>query len=236
MDSSPTVSGVAAREPLTRARVLRAAVDLADVGGLPALTMRHLAQSLGVEAMSLYHHVANKEALLDGVVEMLIAEVEDEIGGFTVEPGVADWVPVMRGRVLAARRVMLRHKWAPALIETRTNMPPALLRYFDSMLGIMVEGGFDHDLAHHSMHTMGSRFLGFDQELFKPNAAASDDNANEEMLADLATHLPYLAAMLAEVAHDDPDSTLGWCNDQEEFEFTLDILLDGLERRRADRA
>lgn len=230
-DPAPTEPQV--RAPLTRERVLRAAIELADVGGLAALTMRHLAQSLGVEAMSLYHHVANKEALLDGVVEMLVAEVEDEIGGFAVEPGVADWVPVMRGRVLAARRVMLRHRWAPALIETRVNMPPALLRYFDSMLGIMVEGGFDYDLAHHAMHTMGSRFLGFDQELFKP--AATGDSPNDEMLTDLAAHLPYLAAMLAEVAHDDPDSTLGWCNDQEEFEFTLDILLDGLERRRRSR-
>lgn len=229
MDASPTVGGVATREPLTRERVLRAAVALADTGGLPALTMRNLAQSLGVEAMSLYHHVANKEALLDGVVEMLIAEVEEEIGGFTVELGVRDWVPVMRARVLAARRVMLRHRWGPALLETRVNMPPALVRYFDSMLGIMIEGGFSNDLGHHAMHTMGTRFLGFDQELFKPTAAASP---NDELLHDLAEHLPYLSAMLAEVAHDDPDSTIGWCNDQAEFEFTLDILLEGLERRR----
>ena len=232
MDASPTVPGVTAREPLSRDRVLRAAVALADTGGLAALTMRNLAQSLGVEAMSLYHHVANKEALLDGVVEVLIAEVEEEIGGFTVERGVTDWVPVMRGRVLAARRVMLRHPWAPGLLETRVHMPPALLRYFDSMLGIMIEGGFSHDLGHHAMHTMGSRFLGFDQELFKPNAAVSD-SPNADMLDDLAAHLPYLSAMLAEVAHDDPDTTLGWCDDQAEFEFTLDILLEGLERRRA---
>jgi AcrR family transcriptional regulator len=222
------------RVPLSRERVLRAAIALADVGGLGALTMRNLAQSLGVEAMSLYYHVANKEALLDGVLETLLDEVEQEIGGFAVEPGVADWVPVMRGRVLGARRVMLRHRWAPALFETRTNMPPALVRYFDSMLGIMIEGGFDHDLGHHAMHTMGTRFLGFDQELFKPTAAA--DSPNEELLEDLAEHLPYLSAMLAEVAHDDPDSTIGWCNDQAEFEFTLDILLEGLERRRAARA
>ena len=220
------------RVPLSRERVLRAAIALADVGGLGALTMRNLAQSLGVEAMSLYYHVANKEALLDGVVETLIDEVEHEIGGFAVEPGVADWLPVMRTRVLAARRVMLRHRWAPALLETRTNMPAALVRYFDSMLGIMIEGGFSFDLGHHAMHAMGSRFLGFDQELFKP-AAAAPDGANETMLEDLAAHLPYLSAMLAEVAHDDPDSTLGWCDDQAEFEFTLDILLEGLERRRS---
>jgi AcrR family transcriptional regulator len=219
------------RSPLSRERVLEAAIALADASGLAALTMRTLAQALGVEAMSLYHHVANKEALLDGMVEVLITEVETEIGGFAVEPGLADWVPVMRSRILGARRVMLRHPWAPALIETRTVMPAALLRYFDSMLGIMVEGGFGNDLAHHAMHAMGSRFLGFDQELFKPTAAAPD-GPSDEMLVQLAAQLPYLTAMLAEVAHDDPETTLGWCDDQAEFEFTLDILLDGLERHR----
>lgn len=219
------------RPPLSRERVLEAAVALADTGGLAALTMRSLAQSLGVEAMSLYHYVANKEALLDGVVETLMTEVEAEIGGFTVERGVTAWMPVMRSRILTARRVMLRHPWAPGLIETRTAMPVPLVRYFDSMLGIMVEGGFSYDLAHHAMHAMGSRFLGFDQELFKPSAAGGEDQS-EAMLEDLADHLPYLTAMLAEVAHDDPDTTLGWCDDQAEFEFTLDILLEGLERHR----
>ncbi len=223
------------RLPLSRERVLSAAVALADTAGLGALTMRNLAQSLGVEAMSLYHHVANKEALLDGVVEVLIAEVEDEIGGFTVPPDLTEWMPEMRSRILAARRVMLRHRWAPSLIETRANMSPTLLRYFDSMLGIMVEGGFDHDLAHHSMHAMGSRFLGFDQELFKP-PEVDGASPTEDLLVDLAAHLPYLTAMLADVAHDDPDSTIGWCNDQQEFEFTLDILLEGLEIRRRARA
>lgn len=223
-----------ARIPLSRERVLRAAIELADTAGLEAVTMRSLAHGLGVEAMSLYHHVSNKEALLDGMVEMLVAEVEDEIGGFSVEPAVADWMAVIRSRILAARRVMLRHRWAPTLLESRSNMPAQLMRYFDSMLGIMVEAGFDFDLAHHAMHALGSRFLGFDQELFKPNAATPED-ANEEMLADLAAHLPYLSAMLAEVAHDDPDSTLGWCDDQSEFEFGLDIVLEGLERRRLIR-
>jgi AcrR family transcriptional regulator len=222
------------RIPLSRERVLRAAIELADTAGLEAVTMRNLAHGLGVEAMSLYYHVSNKEALLDGMVEMLVAEVEDEIGGFSVERAVADWMAVIRSRILAARRVMLRHRWAPALLESRSNMPAQLMRYFDSMLGIMVEAGFDFDLAHHAMHALGSRFLGFDQELFKPNAATPED-ANEEMLADLASHLPYLSAMLAEVVHDDPDSTLGWCDDQSEFEFGLDIVLEGLERRRLIR-
>ncbi len=220
-----------ARIPLSRERVLRAAIELADTAGLDAVTMRNLAHGLGVEAMSLYHHVSNKEALLDGMVEMLVVEVETEVGGFSVEPAVAEWVAVMRARILDARTVMLRHRWAPTLLESRSNMPAQLMRYFDSMLGIMVEAGFDYDLAHHAMHALGSRFLGFDQELFKPNAATPDD-ANEEMLADLAAQLPYLSAMMAEVAHDDPDSTLGWCDDQSEFEFGLDIVLEGLERRR----
>jgi AcrR family transcriptional regulator len=222
------------RIPLNRERVLRAAVGLADTAGLDAVTMRNLAHDLGVEAMSLYHHVSNKEALLDGMVEVLVAEVEEEMGGFTIDRAVPDWMVVMRSRILAARRVMLRHRWGPTLLESRSNMPAQLVRYFDSMVGIMVEGGFDYDLAHHGLHALGSRFFGFDQELFKPNAATPDD-ANEEMLADLAAQLPYLSAMMAEIAHDDPDSTLGWCDDQSEFEFGLDIVLEGLERRRLGR-
>ena len=229
MVSDPTAA--APRIPLSRERVLQAAIDLADAEGIDALTMRRLAQALGVEAMSLYYHVANKEALLDGVVDTLILEIEEEMGGFTV-PASREWVPVLRGRILSARTVMLRHPWAPAVIETRTNMPPSLVRYFDSILGILIEGGFSYDIGHHAMHALGSRALGFTQELFAPDDPAQDDESMA-MLAELAPQLPYLVQMMEEVAHDDPDTTLGWCDDQSEFEFGLDLLLDGLDRLRS---
>ena len=112
-------------------------------------------------------------------------------------------------------------------------MTPPLLRYFDSLLGILIDGGFSNDLGHHAMHALGSRALGFNQELFAPDNS-TDDESDSGSLQELASQLPYLVGMLAEVMHDEPDSTLGWCDDQTEFEFGLDILLEGLERRRVD--
>ena len=219
------------RAPLTRERVLRAAVALADERGIEALTMRNLGQELGVEAMSLYNHVANKEAVLDGIVEVVVDEVlaaVDEIG----EPSVpAEWKDVMRRRILAAREVLLRHRWAPGVLESRTTMPPTLLRYYDTLLGLMREAGFSIDLAHHAMHALGSRALGFSQELF----VTDDEDVEPEMMAVMLRQMagyPHLMELLRVVNHD-ADSTLGGCDDQFEFEFGLDLLLDGLERLRA---
>lgn len=220
------------RAPLSRDRVLETAIRLADRQGIEAVTMRQLAAELGVEAMSIYYHIANKHALLDGVVDALVTEIEDELGGFGVEKARPDWLPVLRHRILTARRVMLRHRWAPTLIQTRASMTPALLRYFDSLLGILVEGGFTYDQAHHALHALGSRALGFSPELFEPDAATANEDDTAAMMNDLAPSLPYLMGMMAAVAHDDPDTTLGWCDDQTEFEFGLDLLLEGLERHR----
>ena len=220
------------RIPLSRERVLAAAVELADEEGIEALSMRRLGQALGVQAMSLYNHVANKDEILDGVVDTVMGELEDELGGFDVPAG--DWKPNLRARILAARRVMLRHKWAPGVIETRTTISPLMMRYFDGLLGIMIEGGFTYDLGHHAMHAFGSRALGFDQELFEPDDdVAQTESEVEAMMEQMADQLPYATAMLMEISHDDPeDETLGWCDDQTEFEFALDLVLDGLERRR----
>lgn len=223
------------RTPLSKDRVLKAAVELADAQGLEALTMRNLAQELGVEAMSLYYHVANKEAVLEGVVETLLEELEEELRGFDVSEGEQDWKPIVRDWILTARRVMLRHPWAPTVIETRTRMTPTLLRYFNALLGLMVEGGVSNDLGHHALHTLGSRALGFNQELFAPEDPDEEDEESMAMLEDLGPQLPYLMGMLAEITHDDgPDETLGWCDDQTEFEFGIDLILDGLERRTRD--
>lgn len=219
------------RAPLSRERVLRAAVRLADEEGIEAVTMRRLAEQLGVEAMSLYYHVDNKEALVDGLVDVLVNEINQavaEVGGPSPKD---DWKAAMRTRILAAREVMLQHRWAPSVIETRTTMSPEIIRYFENLLGIMREGGFSYDLAHHAMHALGSRALGFTQELFEP-ADEEEEESSTEALAQMADQFPYLIEMLSEVAHDDPDSTLGWCDDQTEFEFGLDLILDGLERLR----
>lgn len=218
------------RAPLSRDRVLRAAVALADREGIEALTMRRLAEELGVEAMSLYYHVANKETLLDGVADAVIAEIETELGGFVVPENNADWKANLRARILTARKVMMRHKWAPGLFETRKTMGPQLMRYFDSLAGILREGGFSYDLIHSAMHVLGSRALGFNQEMFVPDDEDQAEDDTDEMLELMAAQLPYMTEMLAEMLHDAGDDTLGWCDYQTEFEFALDLTLDGLER------
>ncbi len=217
------------RIPLSRERVLQGAVEVADAGGIEALTMRNLAQHLGVEAMSLYYHVANKASLLDGVVEVIVGEISEAIAGLDAPEPEDDWKDAMRVRILAAREVLLRHKWAPEVIEQRSSMSPAVIFYFEGILEIMRRGGFSYDLAHHALHALGSRALGFTQELFQPDDTATED-ASEEMLAEMATQLPYLSGMMSEIVHEGPDSTLGWCDDQTEFEFGLDLMLDGLDR------
>ena len=215
------------RTPLSRDRVLRAAVAIADADGLEAVTMRRIGDALGAEAMSLYYHVANKNALLDGIVDVLMDELNAVVDG---DDGSGGWKAAMRRRILTARQLMLRHPWAPRLLESRTTMRPAVVLYHDRLVGLMRSGGFSYDLAHHALHALGSRALGFSQELFDPSAGAGAES--ERMLVDLADQLPNLVGMLSEIAHDDPDSTLGWCDDQAEFEFSLDLILDGLDRLR----
>jgi len=224
-----------ARDPLTRDRVLRAAVDLADREGIKSLTMRNLARELGAEAMSLYYHVANKEAVLDGVVDVIMDEINEAVGKVEGPPASEDWKTVMRMRILAARQVLLRHRWASRLIETRTAISPTTMRYFDDLLGVLRSGGFSYDLAHHAMHALGSRALGFTQELFEPENADTGDEDLANAMAEMADLFPNLTGMMMEVAHDDPDSTLGWCDDQFEFEFGLDLLLEGLDASALDR-
>nr|BFE73926.1 hypothetical protein GCM10020092_072270 [Actinoplanes digitatis] len=147
------------RAPLSRERVLHAAVALADVIGIEALSMRKLAQDLGVVPMALYKHVANRDELVDGMVDTVVAEID------APEHGTA-WQPAVRRRVLSARRTMLRHPWVSRAIETRQAPTPAVLAYLDSVIGMFRVGGFSADLTHHVMHAMGSRVLGFTQELF----------------------------------------------------------------------
>jgi hypothetical protein len=104
------------------------------------------------------------------------------------------------------------------------------LLYFESLLGLFRAGGFSYDLAHHAMHALGSRALGFTQELFNPDDETVDPDKAAAMLEQMADQLPFLTGMMMEISHDDPGSTLGWCDDQTEFEFGLDLILDGLER------
>jgi AcrR family transcriptional regulator len=241
--STEAERGVRPRIPLSRDRVLRAAVRVADEGGLESLTMRRVAEELGAEAMSLYYHVAKKEDILDGLVDVIAAEINDVVEHLPEPSGRTDWKTAIRRRILSAREVFLRHPWAPGVFEERAGASPAVLRYYDGLVGLMRDGGFSYDLIHHALHALGSRALGFSQEPFAPGdgpggpggpgvgAAAAPPPDAEQM----AAQFPHLAGMMAEIVHDDPDSTLGWCDDQAEFEFGLDLILDGLDGMRQRR-
>jgi AcrR family transcriptional regulator len=211
--------------------VLQAAITIADSSGIDSLTMRRLAEDLGAEAMSLYYYLASKEDLLDGIADAVVAEINDVGGTIDMPAAGASWKTAVRRRILSARGVLLRHPWAPRVFETRTNTSTAVLLYYDGLLRLMRDGGFSYDLIHHALHALGSRALGFSQELFDPSVGTSDEETTAA-LESMTDQIPHLVAMFMEVAHDDPDSTLGWCDDQTEFEFGLDLILDGLERMR----
>jgi AcrR family transcriptional regulator len=181
--------------------------------------MRKLAQELGVEAMSLYTHVRSKDDLLDGMVDAVISEIPRATGG-------ADWRTSLREMVLAARGVVLHHPWAPHAIETRTAPGPAVLGYFDAVIGVLREGGFSIAQAHHALHILGSRLLGFTQEIFD-DSGDLEPEAVASLASELAGTFPYAAEMALAATH---GGALGRCDDDVEFEFALDFILDGLAR------
>ena len=216
--------GAQPRVPLSRERVLRAAVALADEGGVDALSMRRIAQELGVVPMALYKHVSNKDELLDGMVDVVVGEIDPP-------PSGTDWKTTIRQRVLSARSALLRHPWASRVLESRTDPTPTVLQYMDSMIGIFRAGGFSIDLTHHAMHAMGSRLLGFSQELFD-DSVDLDPAATAVMLQRMAGRYPSITELVTAITHDDASVVGQGCDDQFEFEFALDLLLDGLERLR----
>lgn len=230
MVAIPTQADAATRPraPLSRARILSAAVTLADEGGVDALSMRRIAQALSVVPMALYKHVAHKNELLDGMIDVVVGEIDPPVGD-------ADWRTTVRRRVLSARRMLLRHPWAPGVIEARMKEraapTPALMEYLDSMIGIFRAGGFSVDLVHHAMHVMGSRLLGFSQELFEdtPDRDPDPDALPPE---EMAARYPHITELAMAVAHDAESVVGSGCDDQFEFEFALDLTLDGLERLR----
>ncbi|WP_327674197.1 TetR/AcrR family transcriptional regulator [Kitasatospora sp. NBC_00458] len=220
----------ARRTRLSKDRVLRTAVALADGGGgIDALSMRKLAQELGVVPMALYKHVANKEELLLRMVDAVVGEIDPPVSG-------TDWKDAVRRRVLSARLVLLRHPWAPRVIESLPAPTPAMLGYLDSVIGTFRSGGLSADLTHHAMHAMGGRLLGFTQELFTaaPGGPASEAPDAPAAVAppapDAVMPYPHIAEIAAAATHDDGSVVGGGCDDLFEFEFALDLLLDGIDR------
>jgi AcrR family transcriptional regulator len=212
-----------ARTPLTRERVLEAAVDLADREGIEALSMRRLGQALGVEGMALYRHVRDKDAILDGIVDVVVGEVAEP-------PPVRDWKVDLRRLALAARDVMVRHPWAPAVLVSRPDVGPATLRHIDTVLRLLEDGGFSLELAHHALHVLGSRVFGFTQDPFNDAGDVRPDPAAQQAIAQaLAASYPNVGKLAAAATHDGP---LGGCDDDFEFAFGLDLVIAGLDAAR----
>jgi AcrR family transcriptional regulator len=210
------------RVGLSRDRVLGAAIDLADTHGLETLSMRKLGQALGVEAMSLYNHVANKDDLLAGMVDVVFGEIGLPRSG-------ADWKTAMRERAMAARTVLARHPWAIGLMESRTRPGPETLRHHDAVIGCLRGAGFSIAMAAHAYSVLDSYIYGFalqQQSLPFSTAEEAVEVAESIFHAFPAQAYPHLTELTVEhVLRPGYD----YAN---EFEFGLDLILDGLERAR----
>jgi len=210
------------RIPLSRERVLRAAIALADEGGIESLSMRKLGQQLGVEAMSLYHHVANKDDLLDGIVDAVTSEIE-------VPSDETDWKEAIRRTAISSHDLFLRHRWACSLMMRRARVSPDRMRWMEAVLRTFREAGFSADMTHHAYHALDSHITGF--TLWQ----VSMPFETKEELVDLAEgflqeipadEYPYVIEHAEQhIAPSSPDG-------KSEFEFGLDLILDGLERLR----
>jgi AcrR family transcriptional regulator len=221
------------RATLTKERVVRAAVELAQRDGIESLSMRKLADELGAGAMSLYHYVPNKEELLDGMVDVVFAEIE-------LPPTGVEWRAAMRTRALSTRQVLRRHRWAVGLMESRRSPGPASFRLHDAVLGCLREGGFSVEQTVQAYSVLDAYIYGFAlQEKNVPfedaeGAAAVaqeqsqqfDAQAAAEQTAALAEEFPYLAEVVAGYV-----ARVGF-DFATEFEHGLDLVLDALERRR----
>lgn len=212
----------AQREPVTRERALQVACQLADEGGLETLTMRRLAEALGVEAMSLYHHFPNKDAILDGMVDLIFEEI-------SLPATLLDWRASMRQRATSVRKVLLRHRWALRVMETRATPGHATLAHHDAVLGCLRAGGLSLQLTAHAYAALDSYIYGFiHTELSLPFQTSEETSEVataifERMPEGLYPHLTELT--LKHVLR--PGYAYG-----NEFEYGLELILDGLERAR----
>jgi AcrR family transcriptional regulator len=214
------------RQPLSRDRVLLAALRLVDKAGVASLSMRGLAQTLGVEAMSLYKHVANKDEVLDGLIDLVVTEI-------TVPPLGTEWRHAMRERAISARHVFLRHPWAAVLMESRLMQSPVRLHYGDSVLGLLRHGGFTVPMAYRAFLLIDSYLYGFImQEVNWPFDEADIPQVAEAMTAQMspADH-PHLVEVTGHGMTMSVEGKFGGVYDAE-FTAGLELILDSLARLR----
>ena len=219
--ATKTAQSGEARLPLTRDRVLRAAIDLADETGIEALSMRKLGQALRVEAMSLYNHVANKDDILSGMVDIVESDIE-------LPPSSTDWKLALRTIAISAHDVFERHPWAASLTLSAVGTRPARLRYMNAVLGHLRRAGFSADMTDLAYHTLESHIAGF-------TLWAAQLQVDADELPDLATafiselpagEFPYVVEHVHQHLKERSPESEGT------FAFGLDLILDGLERVR----
>jgi AcrR family transcriptional regulator len=216
-----SVPKVEPRIPLSRERVLRAAIAFADAKGIESLSMRKLGQELGVEAMSLYKHVANKDDMLDGMVDVVFSEIDLRCNG-------VHWKTAMRARAISARAALSRHPWAIGLTESRMRPGPANLRHHDSVIGCLRDAGFSIEMAIHAYSALDSYIYGFAlQERSLPFETPDQAGEVAEIILNQfpPDEYPNLAETVVELV------TKSGYDYADEFVFGLDLILDGLEQR-----
>jgi AcrR family transcriptional regulator len=217
-----TIKPAPRRAPLSRERVLQTAIGLADQGGLESLSMRKLGRELGVEGMALYYHFANKDEVLDGIVDLVFGEIDLPAIG-------ADWKTAMRQRAISVRDVLSRHRWAIGLMESRSSPGQANLRHHDAVIGCLRAASFDMEMAAHAYALLDSYIYGFALTRMNFPFDTSDEVAEvvENMLQPFPLNeYPNLVAFITE--HAVKPGYDYW----DEFEYVLDLILDGLERVR----
>jgi AcrR family transcriptional regulator len=215
-----TIPRAEPRKRLTRERVLRAAIAHADAGGLEALSMRTIAEELGVAPMALYRHIASKNDLVDGMVDIVFSEIDLPSGGEV-------WRAAMRRRAISVRDVLSRHRWAIGLMESRANPGPANLRHHDAVIGSLRAAGFDMAMVAHAYSLLDGYIYGFALTKMNLPFDRGDEVADmaQSMLAPFPVgEYPNLVAFITEHAMK-PGYDYG-----DEFEYGLDVVLDGLER------
>ena len=218
-----TKQKIATRRPLSSAQVLQAAVALADEAGLEGFSMRGLAKELGVVPMALYKHVANKEELLDGMVDIVFGEIE-------LPSGDLDWKSAMRRRAISVREALKRHSWAIGRMESR-NPGPANLRYHDAVMGCLRKAGFPFEMAVHAYSVQDAYIYGFalqerDLAFETPDSAGAAAQRRAETIGAFDDY-PYLGEVATKLPESGYDNAV-------EFAWGLDLILDGLEQRRAE--
>lgn len=209
---------------LSRARIVEAAIDIADREGVDAVSMRRLAQELGVVPMAMYKHIADKGELSAAMIDSVVSEYpapSDQLG----------WRDALLARIRGARQALGRHPWMRQAIEQSTSRTPTVLGHMDAVAGELRRGGFSYDLVHYAMHALGHRIWGFSPEAFSAPSSPSAKPPSPDELAHAAALFPHVVAIAQDAAMRNPT---GACDAEREFNFTLELLLDAFDRLRAE--